>query len=64
MREQSGIAIEMDTNEQIEHFAGDIDKLVDRYRSEYELAYASVVGVLQVKIHLLCAEAQEREDEA
>lgn len=53
----------MSEKEQIDHFANDIDNLVERYRSEYEMSYAAVVGVLQMKIHLLCAEAAERSDE-
>lgn len=53
----------MTEKEQTDHFANEIDRLVDRYRSEYEMSYASVVGVLQMKIHLLCDEASERSDE-
>lgn len=53
----------MDSKEQIKHFANDIDNIVDRYRAEYDMSYAAVVGVFQMKIHLLCAEAAEREDE-
>lgn len=53
----------MSDKEQIDHFANDIDNLVDRYRSEYEMSYAAFVGVLQMKIHLLCDEASERGDE-
>lgn len=53
----------MSDNEQIKHFGDEVDKLVDRFRTEYDLSYASVVGVLQMKIHLLCSEAEEREDE-
>jgi hypothetical protein len=49
--------------EQTDHLANDVDNLVDRYRSEYEMSYAAVVGVLQMKIHLLCDEASERGDE-
>lgn len=54
----------MDEKSQTEHFADDLDKLVNRYRSEYDIQYASLVGVLQMKIHLLCQEAEQREDEA
>jgi len=53
----------MSESEQIQHFADEIDKLVDRYRSEYEIAYASITGVLQMKIHLLCQEASDRDEE-
>lgn len=49
----------MSDKEQTDNFANDVDRLVDRYRSEYEIPYAAVVGVLQMKIHLLCDEASE-----
>lgn len=52
----------MSDREQTDHFAGDVDGLVDRYRSEYEMTYASIVGVLQMKIWLLCAEAHDNKD--
>ena len=54
----------MSDKEQTDHFADEIDRLVERFRSEHELSYARAVGVLQMKIHLLCAEAAERGDEA
>lgn len=53
----------MTDKEQTDHFANDIDSLVERYRSEYEISYAAVVGVLQMKIHLICKEAAEHGDE-
>lgn len=49
----------MTENEQIEHFATELDKLVDRFRSEYQMAYASVIGILHIKAHLLADEAVE-----
>lgn len=49
----------MNESEQVTHFADDIDKIVDRYRDEYDISIASAVGVLQMKIHLLCREAEE-----
>lgn len=49
----------MSEQEQIIHFANDLDKLVDRYRDEYELTYASTIGVLQMKIHTLIQSAIE-----
>lgn len=54
----------MSDKEQTDHFANDVDNLVERYRSEYDMSYACVVGVLQMKIHLLCNEASERGGEA
>ena len=53
----------MTEKEQIDHFAKDLNRLVDRYRSEYELSYASVVGVLHMKIFSMCDEARESGDE-
>lgn len=53
----------MTEGEQITHFANDLDKLVDRYRAEYDLTFASVVGVLQMKSHLMCMEASGLEIE-
>jgi hypothetical protein len=53
----------MTDKNQTEHFANEIDGIIDRARSEYDLSYAAIVGVLQMKIHLLCDEASERADE-
>jgi hypothetical protein len=53
----------MTEKEQIDHFANELDNLVNRFRTEYEMTYASIVGILQMKIHLLCGEAEDREDE-
>lgn len=53
-----------DAPNQIQHFSDDLDRLIDRYREEYDLSYAAVVGSLHMKIHLLCSEAEEREEEA
>lgn len=53
----------MSESEQVKHLGDELDRLVDRFRSEYDMTYASVVGVLHMKAHLLCAEAAEREDE-
>lgn len=54
----------MTEREQIEQLADEIDKLLERSRSEYDLSYAAIVGVLQMKIHLVCEEAESRSDEA
>lgn len=53
----------MDANDQTFHFADELDKLVDRFREEYDLSYAAIVGSLHMKAHLLCEEASERDDE-
>lgn len=53
----------MSEKEQVDHFANELDNLVERFRTEYDISYSSVVGTLQMKIHLLCSEASERGDE-
>jgi hypothetical protein len=55
---------EMSDQEQIFAFSDDIDRLVERYRSEFEMTYAAAVGVLFMKAQLLCSEAEDREEEA
>lgn len=47
----------MDQTTQIQAFCNDLDKLIDRYASEFDLNYASIIGALQMKSHLLCQEA-------
>lgn len=49
---------------QTQRLANEVDNLIDRFRAEYDMTYASVVGVLQMKIHLLCNESQDGGDEA
>jgi hypothetical protein len=49
----------MTESQQIFAFSDDIDRLVDRYRTEFNITYASVVGVLFMKAHLLCDEAEK-----
>lgn len=48
----------MDEQEQITHFANDIDALVERYRDEYDMMYSSFIGVFQMKSYLLMGEAE------
>lgn len=49
----------MTDKEQTDAFADDLDKLVERYRSEFQITYAQIVGVLQIKAWLVCQEAYE-----
>lgn len=49
----------MSEQEQTTHFSDELDALVNRFRSEYEMSYAAVVGVLQMKMFLLCQEAKD-----
>ena len=53
----------MTDREQIDHFANDLDALVERYSHEYDMTYAAVLGILQMKIHSLCQEAAARAEE-
>ncbi len=53
----------MTEKEQTDAFADDLDKLVERYRQEFEVSYAVVIGTLQMKSWLLSQEASERSDE-
>jgi len=46
----------MDDKEQINHFSNDLWKLIDRYRQEYEVSTAGVIGTLQIAIHFILAE--------
>ena len=53
----------MSEGEQIQAFANDLDRLVDRYRDEFELTFAAVVGTLHMKAHLLCVEKEKKGNE-
>jgi len=52
----------MNDREQIDAFANDLDALVSRYCSEFELTTAAAIGVLEIKKHALISEALEEED--
>lgn len=47
----------MTHSDQINAFKADIEKVVDRYRAEFDLPYASAIGVLASVQHELAAEA-------
>lgn len=55
--------MDMNDKEQIYQFGNELDNLVDRFRQEYEMSYAAIVGTLHIKAHLLCSEAAEDEPE-
>lgn len=57
------VPTEMTEAERIQQLSDDLDKLVEVYRREYEICYASVVGVLNFKAFTLMQEAQSRKDE-
>jgi hypothetical protein len=50
-------------DEQVQQFADELDKMVNRFRSEYDISYAAVVGALMFRIHTLMVEAQEKANE-
>lgn len=47
----------------IDHFGDELDRLVQRFRFEYELSYAEAVGCLTMRAHLLMSEAEELEED-
>lgn len=53
----------MNEREQIRALSNDLDALILRYSTEFEISYASVAGVLQHKIHNLFNELILEEDE-
>lgn len=53
----------MDPHEQVDQFSKDLTKLVDRYRDEYDMVYAEMVGVLHMKAFHLCHEAHENNED-
>jgi len=52
----------MSPTDQIIALESDLNKLIDRYRMEFEMPYAAVIGVLQLKVVLLCNEAAKGDD--
>lgn len=54
----------MSEADQTKRFADELDNLVERYRKEFDLTYASAVGTLMMKAHLLMVESENRGDEA
>ncbi len=53
----------MSEKEQIQHFVEEITKVVTRFRAEYQLTYASVIGALQIIIMDLYREARGDDDD-
>lgn len=43
----------MDEKEQINALASELDTMIERFRDEFDLSYASVVGTLHMKITVL-----------
>lgn len=53
----------MDENLQITAFEDEIEKVIHRFRHEYQIPYASLIGSLHLKAHELCQEAFEVSEE-
>jgi hypothetical protein len=52
----------MTESEQVEAFAYDLHKLIDRYRDEFDLTLAAAIGTLEVvKLDLYLHEREEAE---
>lgn len=52
----------MSESEQVEAFAADLRKVIDRYRSEFELTVAAAIGTLEVvKLDLYLNEREDGE---
>lgn len=56
------MVVKMNERDQTQHFSDDLDALINRYRTEYDISYAAVLGALQMKIWLLCYEAKDAKD--
>lgn len=52
----------MSEKEQIDRFCAELDALIHRYRSEYDITYSSVIGCLHMTAHDLCVEASDASD--
>lgn len=50
----------MTESEQRDRFCEELDKLVDYYRSEYHISYASLLAALSYKHFELCIEVKTR----
>ena len=53
----------MPPNDQTTHFANDLERLINRYRDEYDLSYAQMIGAMYFTLHLLCREAEQKIDD-
>ena len=47
-----------DDAEQIRHFQKELDKLIYRYRKEYDITYASLIGILFACAQLMVDETK------
>jgi hypothetical protein len=50
----------MDNKEQLRAFAGDLERVIDRYRNEFDLTLAEAIGTLEIiKLVLFNQETNE-----
>jgi hypothetical protein len=50
-------------DEAVVHLGNEIDKVINRFRAEYDISYAAVVGCLHFRIFTLEREAERVHDE-
>lgn len=62
VKRMQGEIIQMDHKEQITAFQADVERLVDRYRAEFNLTYAAAIGVLEVVKLDLWEESRKEDD--
>lgn len=53
-----------DDAEQIRHFQNELDKLIQRYRHEYNITYASVIGILFAAAQLMVDETKTKKNQS
>ncbi len=53
----------MNQKEQINAFAKDVQNIIDRYRQEFDLSYASAIGVLAIIEHEMATESLNSSDD-
>jgi len=53
----------MDYSEQTAAFCGDLERLIDRYGKEFDLTYATVIGVLNLALARIVEDALNMEKE-
>jgi hypothetical protein len=53
----------MTGKQQMTAFSDELDKLIERFRAEFDLPYAAAIGILQIKMHALSQEANEAIDD-
>lgn len=53
----------MSRSRRVVHFLTELEKLIDRFRAEYDLTYAEAVGCLEIVQQALIVEMRETHDE-